>query len=183
MPNESEPKGWWHTLPGILTAVAAVLTAVTGLLVAIRNMDPSRAPTPAQATPAALAPQAAVPANPVQAPPSTGPLPTKARPEPSLHAGLDVSGTWRDNFGNVTTFRQEGASVRFEGYGKACAGNSYRSRGSGTISGNQFRSRYESTVPPTGHCVGLIDDMGTRITSTCTDSVCGTFVAAADKVR
>ena len=32
--SESESKGWWQTLPGLLTATAAIITALTGLLVA-----------------------------------------------------------------------------------------------------------------------------------------------------
>lgn len=35
--QESKPKGWWQTLPGLLTAVATVVTAVTGLLVALHQ--------------------------------------------------------------------------------------------------------------------------------------------------
>lgn len=34
----TEPaKSWWHTAPGMLTAVAAIITAVTGLLVALNQ--------------------------------------------------------------------------------------------------------------------------------------------------
>jgi hypothetical protein len=36
-----EAKSWWQTLPGVLTAFAAVITAVTGLIVAVR---PFRSP-------------------------------------------------------------------------------------------------------------------------------------------
>jgi hypothetical protein len=39
-PN-AEVKSWWQTLPGILTAFAAAITAVTGLIVAVR---PARSP-------------------------------------------------------------------------------------------------------------------------------------------
>lgn len=35
---ESEPKGWWQTLPGLLTAVAGIVTALTGLLLAVHQM-------------------------------------------------------------------------------------------------------------------------------------------------
>jgi hypothetical protein len=34
---QSESKSWWQTIPGILTAVAAVITAVTGLVVALHQ--------------------------------------------------------------------------------------------------------------------------------------------------
>jgi hypothetical protein len=35
--NGSKPKGWWHTLPGVLTAAAAVITAITGLIVGLHQ--------------------------------------------------------------------------------------------------------------------------------------------------
>ena len=35
--KESNPKGWWQTLPGLLTAAAAIITALTGLLVAVHQ--------------------------------------------------------------------------------------------------------------------------------------------------
>jgi hypothetical protein len=36
--SESEPgKGWWHTLPGILTGITAFITAVAGLILAINQ--------------------------------------------------------------------------------------------------------------------------------------------------
>ena len=34
---ESESKGWWQTLPGLLTAAAGIITALTGLLVAVHQ--------------------------------------------------------------------------------------------------------------------------------------------------
>ena len=37
MAKDSKSQGWWHTLPGFLTAVAAILTAVAGLVVALHQ--------------------------------------------------------------------------------------------------------------------------------------------------
>lgn len=37
MGDEPKSKGWWQTLPGILTAIAAIITAVTGLIVALHQ--------------------------------------------------------------------------------------------------------------------------------------------------
>lgn len=34
---ESESKGWWQTLPGLLTATAGIITAITGLLIAVHQ--------------------------------------------------------------------------------------------------------------------------------------------------
>lgn len=36
--SDSGSKGWWQTLPGVLTAVAAIVTALTGLLVALGGL-------------------------------------------------------------------------------------------------------------------------------------------------
>jgi hypothetical protein len=35
MTQESKPGSWWHTMPGMLTATAGVITAVTGLVIAL----------------------------------------------------------------------------------------------------------------------------------------------------
>ena len=35
--NPNKPHSWWLTLPGVLTAVAAVITAITGLLVGLNQ--------------------------------------------------------------------------------------------------------------------------------------------------
>jgi hypothetical protein len=46
-----ESKGWWQTLPGLLTAAAAIITAVTGLLVALHQTGFfDRGPQPASQT-------------------------------------------------------------------------------------------------------------------------------------
>ncbi|MGB6743936.1 MAG: hypothetical protein WBE38_09765 [Terracidiphilus sp.] len=57
--QQSESKAWWQTLPGLLTAGAAVLTAFTGLLVALNQMGVFHhshpPPAPAQSSaPAAI---------------------------------------------------------------------------------------------------------------------------------
>jgi len=47
--TKPESKGWWQTLPGLLTAAAAIITAVTGLLVAVHQtgfFDRSPQPPP-----------------------------------------------------------------------------------------------------------------------------------------
>jgi hypothetical protein len=56
---ESESKGWWQTLPGLLTAGAAILTAFTGLLVALNQMGlfhRAHAPASAQSATSVSAP-------------------------------------------------------------------------------------------------------------------------------
>lgn len=54
--NESKEKGWWNTLPGVLTATAAVITAITGLIVGLHQagvftnggQEPIESPAPAE---------------------------------------------------------------------------------------------------------------------------------------
>lgn len=56
----SKPQSWWQTLPGILTAVATIITAATGLIVALNQAGVftrgsntgSNSPTQAAALPA-----------------------------------------------------------------------------------------------------------------------------------
>lgn len=49
--QDSKPKGWWQTLPGLLTAFATVITAVTGLLVALHQAGCfARSPQPVAQT-------------------------------------------------------------------------------------------------------------------------------------
>lgn len=65
--NASRKSSFWTSLPGILTGTAAVLTAVTGILVALRggpNEHPPASTTPAAAvTPVATATPAAIDAS------------------------------------------------------------------------------------------------------------------------
>ena len=73
---ESDAKGWWQTLPGILTAGAAFLTAIGGLLVAIHQTGFfNRSPQPAPQTQSASRPTGASP-NPID----TGDAATNASP-------------------------------------------------------------------------------------------------------
>lgn len=50
--SESAGKGWWQTLPGILTATAAIITAITGFVVAIGGLGLfHRSPAPPISSP------------------------------------------------------------------------------------------------------------------------------------
>jgi hypothetical protein len=41
--NVPQTKSWWSTLPGLLTALAAMITAITGLYLAIQpKSDPCK---------------------------------------------------------------------------------------------------------------------------------------------
>jgi hypothetical protein len=47
MADES-PKTWWQTIPGFMTGIAALITAVCGLIVLLRQSNPPVPSTPAQ---------------------------------------------------------------------------------------------------------------------------------------
>jgi hypothetical protein len=84
MSDTQEPKSsWWQTLPGLLTALATVITAVTGLIVGLVQshvFDSNRTASAASPPQAAQlsSPAAAAPAEP--APATT---PRASRPEPA----------------------------------------------------------------------------------------------------
>jgi hypothetical protein len=50
---ETKPTSWWQTLPGILTAIAAVITALTGLIVALNRVRSPDVPRDARTVDAA----------------------------------------------------------------------------------------------------------------------------------
>lgn len=80
-----KPVSWWQTLPGVLTALAAVITAATGLVVALRSSDAPRRETEPPAVTATNSPAEAV------APSITPtPVPAAASGDIPLPSGRDV---------------------------------------------------------------------------------------------
>src|SRR5437899_442227 len=72
MNDEPQSRSWWTTLPGVLTAIAAVLTAATGLILALRGPHTTNSSTPPR--------QAASTPVTVQAPPlAPAPPPDRCR--------------------------------------------------------------------------------------------------------
>jgi hypothetical protein len=58
MPEEPKSGSWWLTVPGVLTGLAAVITAVTGLAVGLHQINaPSGTEKAAPEKPAAVTPQ------------------------------------------------------------------------------------------------------------------------------
>jgi hypothetical protein len=69
MAEEPKPHSWWQTLPGILTATAGIITAVTGLLVVLYNagvFQPAAKNSPPTYTPSPVREPDATPAQPGQ---------------------------------------------------------------------------------------------------------------------
>ena len=60
MAENPKSQGWWHTVPGVLTAVAAILTAVSGLIVALHQagfFDRKQVPSPQRSEKTITAPK------------------------------------------------------------------------------------------------------------------------------
>jgi len=91
-----------------------------------------------------------------------------------------VSGRWRDNWGTMYTISRDGNAIKFAAEGTSCRGGYFRSVGSGTVTGNSFETTYQSTLPSRGECSGTISASGTRMTSTCRDTVCGRIASSLD---
>ena len=96
-------------------------------------------------------------------------------------AQLNVGGRWRDNWGVTYTISQDGNAMRVVAEGPSCRGGYFRSTGSGTVTGTSFATTYQSTLPSRGECFGTISASGTRMTSTCRDTVCGQFASSVDR--
>jgi hypothetical protein len=78
MAEPAPGRSWWTTLPGVLTGVAALLTAVTGLLAALLPLLPGRAEQRAGTMVPAVVTPAVVPS-----PPAPGPARQAEGPVPS----------------------------------------------------------------------------------------------------
>ena len=100
---EEKPTNWWATLPGLLTAAAAVITAVTGLLLGLGQLGMFDAGRPAAST--ASASGTGSPAA------STG----AAQPGPGASPsgpGSGISAEWKVALPAERTYR--GADVEYE---------------------------------------------------------------------
>ena len=101
---------------------------------------------------------------------------TAAEPAPN------VAGHWRDNWGITYDIEQDGHAFRYSASGPSCRpGYKFTSSGSGTIGGVGVNSSYSSDhegpytlkVQSNGTCRGTLFDNGTRMNSTCDDTICG----------
>jgi hypothetical protein len=88
MSDEEKSKSWWQTLPGVITGLAAVITALAGLVVAIRQAGWIGPPTPTNSAQAPLQPTRQSPGEPSPAsssPPQASPV---AAPSPTRSVAL-----------------------------------------------------------------------------------------------
>ncbi len=95
MGNDNEEKSFWRTLPGILTGIAAIITAITGLIIALNAAGiitiPPIFPTP---TPT---PTSTLPSQPL--PSGISPIPTPAKTIlPSTPVPTSIPSSTREKF-------------------------------------------------------------------------------------
>ncbi len=96
--------------------------------------------------------------------------PGGAQPEPAAIA--DVSGEWRDDNGSVYRITQQGSSLIFEGYNPT---NGHRLQGTGTISGREITSTFQTSIPSQGTGTATVSADGSRISGYYMDSQLGRY--------
>lgn len=95
MSDEKEEKSFWRTLPGILTGIAAIITAITGLIIALNAAGiitiPPIFPTPTP-TPTSTFPSQTLPSG-------ISPIPTPAKTIlPSTPVPTSIPSSTREKF-------------------------------------------------------------------------------------
>lgn len=110
MSEQEKSKSWWHTLPGVITSLTAAVTALAGLVVAIKQtgwfglQTPPAITTPSTSTPRAL-PSTAAPVTPAQDPPPATSPTSPARPTYSV--GLPAIRDYRLGAATFTLLKVE----------------------------------------------------------------------------
>ena len=94
---------------------------------------------------------------------------------PAKEPALNIAGRWRDNFAITYNIAQEEDGFRFSASGPSCRGNYFQTSGRGTVSGHSVESSYNSSLPSGGQCSGTVFANGTEMSSTCNDTICGSF--------
>ncbi len=90
---DPKPQNWWQTLPGLLTAIATIITAIAGLLGVLHQTDLFRPKSDQSAvSPSATNPQAASPAGAIApaAPSAAAPPAATSNTAKSLASGQEV---------------------------------------------------------------------------------------------
>jgi hypothetical protein len=172
VPEEGKPQSWFQTLPGILTAIGATLSAITGLILALNQtglLGGSKA-TPAPSTAVAAATIVTTPVR-SEPPPLSGarPIPVEPRtavPGPHVHLAGLWSGPIIDSPGNRVerTFlfrRLEDGSFTVEAIDgdcvtRPCIGRLNLAGGNEMPGIDHFRARAEITIYKTATDLGIM---------------------------
>jgi|GEM_PF-2719575 len=110
--DEEKSKSWWYTLPGVITSLATAITALAGLVVAIKHTDwfgpqtPQAITTPSTSTSTSTTlPSAAAPVVPAQDPPLVT-FPTSPT-RPTYSVGLPAMRDYRLGAATFTLLKAE----------------------------------------------------------------------------
>ena len=123
-----EKKSFWETVPGILTGVAAVITALTGLLALFISSDHNKK-------------QSSDPVVQEKVIPVTHHKSIKSEREPVAEQ-IDISGIWNDpTLGTQVRIQQNGSQVSSETYYPSTGQR--LAVGSGVISGQTIEGSYQ----------------------------------------
>lgn len=165
MERPSTERSFWHTLPGMMTAVAGIITAVASLILALNQagiLRPDGPPEP----PVPVVRPAPQPVEPDPSPPlrpEPQPAPASAEPEVSVWATAD---------GTVFRMRQQGNQFAFDAENRF---NGLRAWGSGTFHGLEFKSTFQTNIPSTGHGSGRLTPDGRQSIGRYFDSALGWY--------
>jgi hypothetical protein len=140
--------GWWSTAPGLITAFAALLTAVTGLLLGLNQigvLDASSSPTPSTAI-AKASPSMALTGSPSGAF-ATGSLPAVASPGSAASSHYQISIPLNREFrvGDIS-YEILGATARTDADGKLALVMSLRGRSYRAYDANFWDASFGVTV-------------------------------------
>jgi hypothetical protein len=80
---DPKPQNWWQTLPGLITAIATIITAIAGLLAVLNQTDIFHPKSPKPDEPA-------VPRSATNPQPETAPSPSTTNTAKSLDSGQEV---------------------------------------------------------------------------------------------
>lgn len=91
---------------------------------------------------------------------------------------IDLSGTWQDQYGNISVITQHGDTFEFVGRSPTYG---LTSQGSGQVRGQQFETQYRTSIPSMGRSQGTVSPDGRQMSGTIQDSVLGGFYSTSIK--
>ena len=143
MSNNGKGKSFWHTLPGILTGIAAIITAITGLVLGLSATGIFNLSSPSQSTPTPIPTQSTPTPIPTQAPFSA---PTLISPTNGMeYSGLpqSINFVWSDVSGAELYYIQIDYKVNGIWFSETSAAGATRMPSVTGTTNNYFRTFFE----------------------------------------
>lgn len=162
--GDNKKGSFWDSTLGTIAKITALITAVTGLIVAINQFNSVSIKRPDPTPDIHID---------TSKPPDPMPVPTSV---------INIGGTWRDvnNSANGLQLMQNGNSFQFRSWGILPQGIQFTSTGSGTITGQTITSTYTTTYQDgtmvQGNCSSTVSPDGLQMNLTCTDNFMRTFM-------